>query len=117
MTLAAQSSSPVQAPPDWLLQLSSQADEIAAFCNSHGEFLAALKNAIELVERNFPPQRKIEIRLEQDPEIRGEWLVIAVAVTGDVDAVLNDYDRCMLAWVSSLTPEALRFLCLTYDFV
>jgi hypothetical protein len=69
------------------------------------------------VKKNFPAAGDLVVRLEQDPEIDGQWIVIDVAAAGPVDDVLAVYDQCTADWVAFLPPEALNLLCLTYRLV
>jgi hypothetical protein len=105
------------AVPDWLLPHSDRPEEILAFARDHTGILGHLRVALDAVQRHFPSRSKLEVRLEDDPEIQGEWLVIEVTVTDNVDRCLDAYNRCVLDWAKSLPPEALTVLCLTYQLL
>jgi hypothetical protein len=100
--------------PDWLLPYADRPEEILAFCGKHEDILDHLRVALDLVQRDFPSWSKLEVRLEEDSEIQGKWLVIEVTIPDQVDTFLDAYNRCILDWAQLLPPEALSVLCLTY---
>ncbi len=102
------------AVPDWLLPYACQPAEVVAFCAHHGDLLDHLRTALELVRSEFTSPTKLEVRLERDPGIDGESLVVEVTASDDVDRFLEVYNRCILSWARTLPPKALSVLCLTY---
>ncbi len=85
------------------IQLS---DEVRAFCRSH-QLLDKLGRAIELARQHFSIVGDPVVRLEQDPEVDEQYLVLEIRVSGDEDRSIQahkDYNR---AWANSTRwPEA-----------
>ena len=49
--------------------------------------------AIDLVKKHFPTFQDISISLEKDQEIDEEWIVLDVTIEGEIEEVLDKYDK------------------------
>ena len=84
------------------------------FCQRHG-ILDEVRTAIALARDAFPFRRKLEVRVENDPEEEGEWLVVEVEASEDVAKLLDAYNRCVGLWAEHLPPAALSRIRLAYS--
>ena len=57
----------------------------------------------------------LAIRLERDPEVEGESIVLDLGVRDEVDSFLENYDRCKEAWVAAIPGLELSSICLVYS--
>jgi hypothetical protein len=76
-------------------------DEEFAFCEKQGLF-TYLPVAEALIRAHFPGALEVRTELMKDPEAEGEWLVIGVKVDGEIEAVLDSYDRLTQEWVEKV---------------
>lgn len=82
--------------------------EVLPFCIKEG-IQNYVPIAIELIERNFYAVDKIEMGIEEDPEMGEKWLLIDIATRGRVEDVIESYNRYTECWVSSVPwPERHR---------
>jgi hypothetical protein len=90
--------------------------EIIEFC-SRERVTSYLPTAVNSVERNFPTISELKIEVEQDPETEDEWLVLNVTIRGEVDEVLNNYDKYINYWVSSVPWPERQKIRLLYNII
>lgn len=90
--------------------------EIIEFC-SRERITSYLPTAVNSVERNFPTISELKIEVEQDPETEEEWLVLNVTIRGEVDEVLNNYDKYINYWVSSVPWPERQKIRLLYNII
>jgi hypothetical protein len=76
-------------------------DEEEAFCEKQG-LVTFLPVAETLIRTHFPGALEVRTELMKDPEAEGEWLVIGVKVDGEIEAVLDSYDRLTREWVEKV---------------
>jgi len=88
-------------PEGHLKILSQLSSEILYFCYQQ-KLLQSLPNAINLTQEVFCNIDEQQIRFEVDPETGEEWLVIDITLPGEVDEVLDQYERYTNLFVSSV---------------
>jgi hypothetical protein len=79
--------------------------------------LQYLPVAIDLIERHFPSIDKLDLYLEHDPETEEEWLVLDLTLRGEVDEVLDNYDKYTDHWVSSVPWPQRQKIRLSYNII
>jgi len=90
--------------------------EIIEFC-SRQRITSYLPTAVNSVERNFPTISELKIEVEQDPETEEEWLVLNVTIRGEVGEVLNNYDKYINYWVSTVPWPERQKIRLLYNII
>jgi hypothetical protein len=90
--------------------------EIVEFC-SRERITSYLPTAVNSAEKNFPTISELKIEVEQDPETEEEWLVLNVAIRGEVDEVLNNYDNYVNYWVSTVPWPERQKIRLLYNII
>lgn len=80
--------------------------EVERFCMQHGltEHLSA---ALRLVSECFDLVKEPSVRLQHDPDVGDEWVVIDAAVRGERQEVRTSYHRYLQAFVAAV-PAAQR---------
>jgi hypothetical protein len=79
--------------------------ETADFCNREGlsSYVAA---ASKFIAAHFCNVKSIDSEVLRCPDTDGRFLVIQLEVEGEIDTVLDMYDRYTAAWVSAVPwPE------------
>jgi hypothetical protein len=90
--------------------------EIIEFC-SRERITSYLPTAVNSAEKNFPTMSELKIETEQDPETEEEWLVLNVTIRGEVDEVLNNYDKYINYWVSTVPWPERQKIRLLYNII
>ncbi len=72
--------------------------EAEAFC-SHQDILKYVNVASDLINQCFSNVRGVDSEILQDPDTEDQMLVIHVEVKGEIDAVLDMYDKYTAEWV------------------
>jgi hypothetical protein len=99
----------------WLTGFASDPDRVRRFWNEHGNE-DETRNVVELVKKHFPLGSGIDIRVDDDPEESGEWLVIDVSNSSDpVDEVLHCYDAFLTDWLATAPPTADKLIRVTLN--
>jgi hypothetical protein len=99
--------------------LDGQPDSVArvvAFCCQHS-IVSEVGKAVDLVKQAFPLYEKLEIRIEKDPEVPGDSLVIKVTVRDEVGSFVAACNRCIEGWSRAVSPQALGLISLAYDIL
>src|SRR5437773_12430855 len=112
--MTVQASPQTNAFPQWLAEHGAEPAAIFSFCLRRG-LLAHVQTAVELVSKHFPNFERLQIRLERDPEVEGESIVLDLGVRDEVDSFLENYDRCKEAWVAAIPGLELSSICLVYS--
>lgn len=76
--------------------------EILHFCSRQG-IIKYLPTAIDLLERRFSSIKDVHMQEGQDPETGEEWLTLNFTIQGQIDEVLDKYDKYTDEW-NSLVP-------------
>ena len=95
-----------------LLDLSGTT--VRQFCRTHGIEDEA-GEAWELVKSHFPSDSTISLRVDDDPETDGEWLVFDVSSSAPVDTVLHCYDAFLTEWTAAAPPEVDKLIRVTLN--
>lgn len=90
--------------------------EAEAFCSRQG-IRKYVNVASDLLNQCFSNVEGVESEVLQDPETEDQLLVIHVAVKGEIDAILDMYDRYTEEWVSRVPwPERAK-ISLSYIII
>jgi len=73
--------------------------------------------AVGIIERSFHNVAETEMRVEEDPESGEKWLMIAIAVQGTVENVLQDYDRYTESWLAAAPWPECHKIRLSFDIL
>jgi len=87
---------------------------VMEFCRRHG-LLQALLTAIALVETSFFLVDVTGIEIDEDPETGERWATINIDVVGDIESVLDQYDKYSERWVNSVQWPERGMIRLSYD--
>jgi hypothetical protein len=87
---------------------------VLAYCTEH-RLLPAVQTTLDLVRACFASER-ITLTTDDDPEFDQRWVVIDVAVEGEVEAVLGAYERFTRAWLAAVPTAERRHLRVLYNF-
>jgi len=91
-------------------------DEVLAFC-SQQQIFNHFQHALRLAQQSFLDLRDINVKVENDPESDGEWLLIVVQIHGEIEKVLEMYDTYAKGLVRAVPWPARDKIRLIYDFV
>jgi hypothetical protein len=69
------------------------------FCQRHG-VLQYIPEALKIIKCSFSNINTIYTELLQDPDSNEQWLVINVEVKGEIEDILDMYDKYTGEWVS-----------------
>jgi hypothetical protein len=101
-------------PPEWLVDCAANSAAVYGFCVRHG-ILAHVETAVKLVKQHISSLETLDVRVERDPEVDGQSIVVDVTVRDEVGSFLRAYDRCKEAWVAAIPGPALSAICLVYS--
>ena len=86
------------------------------FCNRNG-IRQYIPVASELIKRHFSNIQRIDSEILHDPDTEEQWLVINVQVKGEIEDILNMYDKYTGEWVSSVPWPEREKICLSYIII
>lgn len=90
--------------------------EVLPFCARLG-IMQYLSVALALAQKCFPLTQEPKLHPEEDPETGEEWLRIEVAIQGEIDPGLDNYDRYTDLWVASVPWPARDKIRLSYTLL
>lgn len=90
-------------------------DRVTGYCADH-RITRELHAAVELAFDVYGQIKQITARLQADPETDERRVVIDVAVTGDVDQVLQRKKEYTRRWVQLASPDARDRIRVLYHF-
>jgi hypothetical protein len=88
-------------------------EEVAVFCQANN-VQAELERAIGLVKHYFP-ESKIRVRLKDDHEDEGQWVVVNVVVRSEPEEVARLYREALHEWARTVPWPASAMIRLTYS--
>jgi len=104
-------------PAIHLEKLSQIPSEVLYFCFQQ-QILRHLPIAIEVIEKSFLTTiNEIEMKPEIDPETAEEWLDFKIRIKGEVEEVLDRYDKYTESFVSILPCSARYKMRLSYNII
>jgi hypothetical protein len=104
-------------PAIYLEKLSQIASEVLYFCYQQ-QILQHLPIAIEVIEKSFLTRiNEIEMEPEIDPETGEKWLDFKIRIKGEVEEVLDMYDKYTESLVSLLPGSARYKMRLSYNII
>jgi len=104
-------------PAIHLENLSQIPSRALYFCFQQ-QILRHLPIAIEVIEKSFLTTiNEIEMKPEIDPETGEEWLDFKIRIKGEVEEVLDRYDKYTESLVSSLPCSARYKMRLSYNII
>ncbi|MDI6725897.1 MAG: hypothetical protein QMD32_02950 [Smithellaceae bacterium] len=87
-----------------------------AFCNSQG-ISPYIKVASDLVNKCFSNIKGVAGEVLQDPDVEDQFLVIHVEVKGEIEAVLDMYDKYTEEWVTKVPWPERSKISLSYIII
>ena len=90
--------------------------EVLQFCIQE-RIVNCLPVAVDVIERSFRNVVETEMSVEEDPETGEKWLMIAIAVRGTVEDVLQNYDRYTESWLSAVPWPECHKIRLSFDIL
>ena len=96
-----------------VISLSREAE---AFCNRQG-IRKYVTVASDLLNQRFSNVRGVDSEVLQDPETEDQLLVIHVEVKGEIEAVLDMYDKYTEEWVSRVPWPERGKISLSYIII
>jgi len=90
--------------------------EVFQFCDQE-QIVSYVPVAVDIIERSFSNLAETEMRVEEDPETGEKWLMIAIAVQGTVETVLQDYDRYTESWLAAVPWPECHKIRLSFDIL
>lgn len=98
------------------VRLEKISRDVHAFCAEHGieEFL---RQAIAVARHSFRPIRKIETRLQADPDADETRVVVDVTVESDIPSALAMKRTYTQQWVKLAPPRVRNLIRLLYNII
>jgi hypothetical protein len=89
---------------------------VQAFLDRHGlkDYLAA---AERIATEELKPIQPCRVVLEVDPETREQWVEIGLVLSGEVEHLLDAYDRYTRRWVATAPVDVIGKIRLAYELV
>lgn len=104
-------------PPDQTSLREEQLSPEMISLYSSKEILRFLPIALDILHDCFASILELHVLPEQDPETGEKWILIDIAVEGDIAEVLDSYDNYAEQWVSSAPWLVRENIRLSYDIV
>ncbi len=73
--------------------------------------------AIDLIKAHFPTFQDINITFDKDQEVDEEWLTLDVTIKGEIDEILDEYDKYSENFIYSVPWPERDKIRLSYDIV
>ena len=90
--------------------------EARGFCVQEG-ILQYAEVAIGLVQHHFESIQNLALQLQEDPETGEKWAAVDVTIRGELDEILDAYDRYTGQWVASAPWPERDKIRLSYNIV
>ena len=91
-------------------------EELFSFCLSHN-MLSSLQVSVALIKACFPAVREVRLQPEREPDSGEEWLVIDFGIVGEIEEILDRYDKYTDLWVKSVPWPEREKIRLSYNIV
>jgi hypothetical protein len=91
-------------------------EEVLRFCGKEG-VLQYLADAVRIIRQSFEQIESLKAEVEEDPETGEKWLLISITVRGEVEAILEQYDRYTESWVFAVPWPECHKIRLSFDIV
>ena len=103
-------------PATHLKRLSQIPSKVLYFCYQK-RILRHVPVALEIIENSFSRITELQMDLEEDLETGEEWFELKLSIKGEVDEVLEEYDKYTDLLVSSIPSSARYYMRLSYNIV
>jgi len=104
-------------PPNHLENLSQIPSQALYFCFQQ-QILQYLPIILDIIEESFSiPINEVKADPEKDPETGEEWLDFKIRIKGEVEEVLDKYDKYTESLVSLLPGSARYKMRLSYNII
>jgi len=87
---------------------------VLRFCKSE-KIVDYLETVENLIRMHFPEVNEVQYSVESDPEVDERYLVISAKVSGDVDDVVERYDRYVAELVEKVPWPQRDKIVFSYD--
>lgn len=89
-------------------------EELFSFCFRHN-MLGSLQVSVRLIRTCFPSVREVRLQPERDPDTGEEWLVLDFGIVGEIEEILDRYDKYTDLWVKSVPWPEREKIRLSYN--
>jgi len=89
---------------------------VLSFCY-HQSILKYLSTAIDIIESCFPTILELFPEVEEDPETDEKWVNLDINVQGEVDEILENYNRYISLFISKVPLPKRDKIRLTYNII
>lgn len=103
----------VQPPPAIPTPLDAAPLAVRAFVAAH-ELAEHFEAAVRLARETFPAGSALALRLEEDPDAEGRWVVMDWTVPATERDALADYTRFVSEWNALTPPWVGKYLRVTF---
>lgn len=97
-----------------LAECDSLSPDALEFCQRYAIGTLA-KAAASLASECFN-SNDVNLRMESDPESEEQWLIVHVAVRGEVEDIVNRYENYQERWNKMASWQERYHIRLVYDF-
>lgn len=91
-------------------------EDLFSFCFRHN-ILDSLQVSVGLIRTCFPSVREVRLQPERDPDTEQEWLVLDFGIVGEIEEILERYDKYTDLWVKSVPWPEREKIRLSYNIV
>jgi hypothetical protein len=91
-------------------------EDLFSFCFRQNIF-GSLQVSVGLIRTCFPSVREVMLQPERDPDTGEEWLVLDFGIVGEIEEILNRYDKYTDLWVKSVPWPEREKIRLSYNIV
>jgi hypothetical protein len=91
-------------------------EEVLLFCEKEG-VSRYLPDAVRIIRQSFEQIESLKTEVEEDPETGEKWMLISITAHGEVEEILEQYDRYTESWVSAAPWPECHKIRLSFDIV
>ena len=90
--------------------------DLLRFCFKHG-VVRYLLVTLDIVDQFFPQIEELSMSQEQDPEMGDEWITIDISIRGEIDEVLEKYNKYTDQFITSIPWPERSKIRLSYNVI
>lgn len=95
---------------------SELSEDVINYSSEHN-LQSYLDITIDLIDEFFTSLESSYIEVENDPEFEDEWLLINIAIRGDINSVVEQYDLFISEYVKMIPLPERNKIRLSYDII
>jgi len=89
-------------------------EDVLRFCKSE-KIVDYLETVENLIRKHFPEVSEVQYAIESDPEVDERYLVLSAKVSGDVDDVVERYEKYVAELVEKVPFPERDKIIFSYD--